>query len=74
MSGYLALESYSPFLNLLVGLIGFAGIWGCGSLLLAKVQLPQPWKLVVASVGGMLIFGQGCQLIAFAGWATPNVL
>ena len=74
MSGYLALQSYSPFLNLLVGLIGFGGIWGCGSLLLAKVPLPHPWKPVVATVGGMLIFGQGCQVIGFAGWATPNVL
>ncbi|MEQ9411651.1 MAG: hypothetical protein RIK87_28310 [Fuerstiella sp.] len=74
MSGFLALESYSPVLTLIVGLGGFFGLWGGGLLAWRSARLPTPWNHVIAAVSGILLFSLGCQLMAFASIASRRVL
>ena len=74
MSGYHSLENYSPCLTLIVGILGFGGISGCGMLAWQRANLQQPWHLVVGIVTGVLGFGFGVQIVGVCEVASTAVL
>lgn len=76
MSSFLALESYSAPMVLLLGASTFAGCMGLGLLLLRllRTNLPAPFGPIVAVLLGIQATGLAVQIVAMAQLATPAIL
>src|ERR1700733_541842 len=76
MTSFLAIERYSPFIILVMGLSTFAGLWGVGTALLhaVRLKLPVPWNHVTAILLGIQTASLAVQIFGMLGIATRLVL
>jgi hypothetical protein len=76
MTSFLAIERYSPFIILVMGLSTFAGLWGVGTALLhaVRLKLPVPLNHVTAILLGIQTASLAVQIFGMLGIATRLVL
>ena len=76
MSSFLAIESYSPFLVLLVGITTYIGILGLGAAVMRifQLRLPDPWSQVAAVLLGIQLLSLTVQLTGMTGLSSKVVL
>ena len=76
MTSFLAIERYSSFLVLTVGLSTFIGLWGLGTIILdnIRLRLSAPWCQVTALLLGIQTLSLTVQSAGLAGVAYPVVL
>jgi hypothetical protein len=76
LTSFIGIESYNPFLVLVIGLSTFLGLWGVGTILLRCVcmQLPSPWNHVTATLLGIQGLSFIVQVVGVAGIASQPVL
>ncbi len=70
MVSFWALQSYNPFLNLLIGIIYFIGVTQLGRLLLKLFlpNLPDPFRNVLAVLLGFLVMSATMNFLSICFW------
>ncbi|MDQ6801691.1 MAG: hypothetical protein M3041_12715 [Acidobacteriota bacterium] len=74
MTGFTSIAHYSPWLVLVTGGFGIAGILGIGNVIGRLLRLPQPWLTIVGAIAADEVITVVVELMAIAHLASRPAL